>query len=61
DRLQDILGNSRQLDAEQAIFRQGETYPYAVVILDGWAHRYKLLADGRKQTFNFILPGETAG
>lgn len=61
DRLEDILGESRKLDAEQAIFREGESYPHAVVILDGWAHRYKLLSDGRKQTFNFILPGETAG
>ena len=60
-KLNDLLGETRVVTAEREIFREGENYPYAAVILDGWAHRYKLLEDGRKQTFNFVLPSEVSG
>lgn len=30
-------------------------------MLDGWAFRYKTLADGRRQILNFLLPGDLVG
>lgn len=36
----------------------GDDYRHVYVLLDGWAMRYKLLADGRRQVINFFLPGD---
>lgn len=33
----------------------------AYVIADGWAIRYKLLEDGRRQILNFLIPGDMIG
>lgn len=33
----------------------------AFVIADGWAIRYKLLEDGRRQIINFLVPGDIIG
>ncbi len=33
----------------------------AYVIADGWAIRYKLLEDGRRQILNFLIPGDLVG
>lgn len=35
-----------------------EDYTHVYALLDGWAMRYKLLADGRRQVINFFLPGD---
>lgn len=34
---------------------------YVSLLLDGWACRYKLLKDGRRQITRFILPGDLSG
>ena len=31
------------------------------IVRDGWAMRYKMLSDGRRQILNFILPGDFIG
>lgn len=33
----------------------------AYIIADGWAIRYKLLEDGRRQILNFLIPGDMIG
>jgi len=36
----------------------GETVDYVFVIEKGWAIRYRMLDDGRRQILNFMLPGD---
>jgi len=36
----------------------GETVDYMFVIEQGWAMRYRMLDDGRRQILNFMLPGD---
>ena len=36
----------------------GETVNYVFVIEQGWAIRYRMLEDGRRQILNFMLPGD---
>jgi CRP-like cAMP-binding protein len=40
------------------LIREGEPIHFVKVITDGWACRYKLLADGRRQIVAFLLPGD---
>jgi len=35
----------------------GETIDFVFVIESGWAIRYRILDDGRRQILNFMLPG----
>jgi CRP-like cAMP-binding protein len=38
--------------------RPGEEPPFLHVVLEGWACRYKLLADGRRQIISIFVPGD---
>lgn len=40
---------------------EGSEIRRAYVITDGWAIRYKLLEDGRRQILNFLIPGDMVG
>ena len=40
------------------IFHEGEKVSHTCLLLDGWACRYKTLADGRRQIIGFVLPGD---
>ncbi len=40
---------------------QGSTSPQLFTALDGWGLRYKLLADGKRQVINFVMPGDLVG
>ena len=46
------------LAARQDIVRDGDKPAHCCLILDGWACRYKLLGDGRRQIFSFHIPGD---
>lgn len=39
----------------------GEKVTHGYVVEDGWGCRYRILRDGRRQIFNFILPGDHLG
>lgn len=43
------------------IFEQGTESPYLFTVLDGFAIRYSVLPDGRRQVLNFVLKGELLG
>jgi CRP/FNR family transcriptional regulator, anaerobic regulatory protein len=43
------------------LLREGENSPHLYTLLSGWAFRYKLLPDGRRQLLNFVLPGGFIG
>ena len=46
------------LAARQDIVREGDQPSHCCLILDGWAYRYKLLGDGRRQILSFHIPGD---
>lgn len=50
--------NCRRVDARQDIISEGERPTHVNLILSGWAYRYKLLEDGRRQIIAFFLPGD---
>lgn len=46
------------LAARQDIVRDGDKPAHCCLILDGWACRYKLLGDGRRQVLSFHISGD---
>ena len=47
--------------AGEDLLVDGKRSRTAYVIKAGWAVRYKLLPDGRRQILNFVLPGDIVG
>lgn len=43
------------------ILLEGTNSPHLYTVLSGWAFRYKMLSDGRRQILNFVLPGDFMG
>lgn len=41
--------------------REGACNGELYTVLSGWAFRYRTLSDGRRQIFNFLLPGDFIG
>jgi CRP-like cAMP-binding protein len=50
--------NIREVSARRDIIREGERPGAVILILEGWACRYKQLPDGRRQIVHFFLPGD---
>jgi CRP-like cAMP-binding protein len=48
----------RYFPARADILREGERPRVMRFMLAGWAHRYKQLPDGRRQTVGYFLPGD---
>jgi CRP/FNR family transcriptional regulator len=40
---------------------QGTSSAHLYTVLEGWAFRYKMLPDGRRQILNYALPGDFVG
>jgi len=49
----------RVLPARATIYREGDLATEFHTLFDGWAFRYKLIADGRRQILSFLLPGDS--
>ncbi|MFZ0425069.1 MAG: Crp/Fnr family transcriptional regulator [Xanthobacteraceae bacterium] len=47
--------------AGAAIVRAGDDSPELYTLYSGWAYRFKILPDGRRQILNFLLPGDLVG
>jgi CRP-like cAMP-binding protein len=43
------------------IIRGGDDSPELYTLYSGWAFRFKMLPDGRRQILNFLLPGDLLG
>jgi len=57
-----VLHTQRRLvTIDSDLLTDGDTMRAVLIVSDGWTFRYKLLADGRRQILNFILPGDTIG
>jgi CRP-like cAMP-binding protein len=48
----------RRTAAKTDIIREGEDPREIFLILSGWAYRYKMLEDGRRQIVSIFLPGD---
>jgi CRP-like cAMP-binding protein len=50
-----------RIDAGASFLRQGNRSEYLYTVLSGWAFRYKMLDDGRRQILNYALPADMLG
>lgn len=50
--------NVRVVRSRRDIIREGEQPRFVNLIVDGWAIRYKMLEDGRRQIIAFLIPGD---
>lgn len=50
--------NIRALPPRVDLLRQGDGTGSMHILLDGWAIRYKMLVDGRRQILSILLPGD---
>ena len=58
-RLLDLTSNSTVVEAHEDVVRDGTTQPTAFVVLEGLACTHRILADGSRQIFAFLLPGDS--
>ncbi|TXN33525.1 Crp/Fnr family transcriptional regulator [Methylobacterium sp. WL19] len=49
---------AQALRADHDIIRDGETATQCCLILDGWACRYKIMGEGKRQIFSFHIAGD---
>lgn len=56
--LQEMCQNVRQVAARRDIIRDGDRPDRVHLILGGWACRYKLLKNGKRQITALLLPGD---
>ncbi len=50
-----------RVDAGVSFLRQGASSEHLYTVLNGWAFRYKMLDDGRRQILNYALPADMVG
>jgi CRP/FNR family transcriptional regulator len=50
-----------RVDAGASFLRQGASSEHIYTVLSGWAFRYKMLDDGRRQILNHALPADMIG
>lgn len=56
--LHKLSRNSRDVPASHDLIREGTEPGPIIVVLSGWACRYKLLPDGSRQIIAFMMPGD---
>jgi CRP-like cAMP-binding protein len=61
DSIQDVKSEHLVIAAGAEIIRTGDAAPEVYTLYAGWAFRYKMLPDGRRQILAFLLPGDLLG
>jgi CRP-like cAMP-binding protein len=56
--LAEVSNNVRFVDARRDLISEGDKPRHVHLILDGWACRYKLMPDGKRQIVSFCLAGD---
>lgn len=51
----------RSIVANIDIYSEGDAMGDILFLRKGWAYRYRLLGDGRRQVVNFLVPGDLVG
>ncbi len=59
--IDEIKREHLKVTAGDEIIRIGDEAPEIYTLYSGWAFRYKMLADGRRQILSFLLPGDLLG
>lgn len=59
--IEGVKSGDRQLPAGATIIEPGETNAELYTVYRGWAFRYRILSDNRRQILHFILPGDLVG
>src|SRR3954447_19984725 len=59
--LQGLHGPQQRAERESQIVRAQDPAAPLITLSRGWAFRYSLLTDGRRQILSFALPGDTIG
>ena len=58
DVLARLLDSTRTVEAREDLLAQGREPRYLPLIVGGWAGRYTILEDGRRQIISLLLPGD---
>ena len=53
-----VIGQPHQVEAHRDIVREGDAPGDVHLVLDGFACRYKILADGTRSIFAYLVPGD---
>ncbi len=56
-----LLSETMAIDSLHDIVTEGESCKHLFLLTRGWAVRYKLLSDGRRQILGFVIPGDFFG
>lgn len=56
--LRELAHRTKEVAAEQVFVHDGAITNHVFLVLEGFAYRYKLLSDGRRQILGFLLPGD---
>ncbi len=59
--LEKIIDSERSIKKLKELIVDGEKYHHLCFVRDGYAMRYKLLRNGKRQILNVILPGDVIG
>jgi CRP-like cAMP-binding protein len=59
--MESLQNNTVTVAKGQDFVEQGNDLRMTCVIMEGWAIRYKLLTDGRRQILSYALPGDIIG
>jgi len=59
--VQEFKIDELHVDAGASFLRQGANSEHIYTVLSGWAFRYKMLDDGRRQILNHALPADMIG
>jgi CRP-like cAMP-binding protein len=57
-RLDSLCSSARPMAAGQALIHEGDRPEDVFLLVEGWAYRYKMLPDGRRQILAYLVPGD---
>jgi len=61
ERLEGVHWATKVIHGGRTVFDQGDDRQTVYVLLSGWAFRYQLLADGKRQILDFVFGGSLLG
>lgn len=56
--LKGLQSDASVFPAHSDVISEGEPADLTLILLNGWAYRYKTLPDGKRQIVEFLLPGD---
>ncbi len=57
-RLEAVIRHPRRVERRKDLIHEGESPNFVQLVLDGFACRYKVLPNGRRQIMAFLIPGD---